>query len=503
MTANLLMVSVSLLVGWTALYPLRGRMPAPLHQLAALPVGLLGWTIAPAVWTALGGRSQTVWVVAGLVAYAAVVAGLATLSRTPDPQVTGTGAGPYVAWGVPLAAAGALFALAGITVAGVDSYTHYELSGWYLWERGTITPTIIGTRNALLPAMHMATRLFGGDWTYAVYPMLSLVTAGLVAWAAWHLAYDRLETKRRGAATALTTVAMLAVPMWVFNTWHVHSNMTSAAMTTLALVALLSAAGALDRGLTAWDSAPAALVAGLATAGLALARPDGLAYAFQMIVVVFVLHMAGYVAAKAVSFFYAGLVLVTFTVYGGTLAGIGLWASDKLKGSWAVALLAAILLAWGTTLVAGRLKVLARLRRLPALLWLVGVANLLLLVAIALFRRWKFVTAVRNMAVNLFVAGGWGMLWYLALALLVASLFVVPLKGRRALWPAVLLLAALQFFSIAVAVHGAVHPGRRTWRDSFNRAAFHVLPTVFLYGAAYAGVLASPQADDPDDEVEA
>ena len=96
------------------------------------------------------------------------------------------------------------------------------------------------------------------------------------------------------------------------------------------------------------------------------------------------------------------------------------------------------------------------------------------------FRSGGFVRAVRNMGVNLLLTGGYHSLWYVIVAVAVLA-FILHRKRLWSSWYGYLAYALVQFFLIAMVVHGALHPGRLSVSDSFNRIAFHTVPLAFWF----------------------
>jgi len=490
---NLIVACLSLAVGWGALFPLRRSLGPGLYHLSALPVGTIGWSVVAALTTVAEVRPSPMWVAFGLTVYVVMAAAVARL-------FAGTVGSAPVSWrsfalvGAGFVSLSGLLAWAGLTLVGADSYSHYELSGWFLADTGRLSPIIMGSRNTLLPAMHMANRIFGADWLYVPYPLFSANTLAITAWVLWRHAFVSLPGRTRLAATAVVAGTLAIVPPWFYHTWLVHSNMASAMFTTLALTAVLAAAGVVDRRAQSASekevvgsrSAALGVVAGFALAGLALARPDGLAYVFQGLIVAAVCHLSGALSRRAIVAAYAALSAPLLVVYGAAFLRIGVWSGDKLQGSWAVALLGAILVFGVLTVLAGTIEpILEWLRRVGGMRLAIAV-NVLAIVAVAATDRGQFLFALRNMVANLALMGTWGLTWWVVLLGVVLSLVVrvrdVEEPGRQ-----LLLFAVFQFFAIALVLHASVHPGHISPSDSFNRVALHIVPTAFWYLASYAG----------------
>lgn len=501
MIANFALAMSCLFVGWVGLLPARRALAPVLYHLSSMPVGVIGWSFVAALATVLGVRPTLAWSAVGLALYAAAIAGLCRvccrgrLVGADEPIGTSSGGAlagwrGYAVFGGVYTLVAAALAASGLTIAGFDGYTHYELSGWFLHDTGAMSVTVMGSRNILLPAIHMGTRVLGGDWTYVVYPLFSLTALGLLAWALWHVAFPRLSTRTRALLTALVVICVAVLPAWVFHTFNVHSNMVSAVYVTLSVVAMLVAARAFP-GVERASAAPAAasLVAGLAIAGIALARPDGLAYVFAGLLFAAACHFVGLIDRRAVGALYGVLVLQLVVVYGAAFAKLGLWREDaKLLGTWAAALLVAIVLFGLVTLTLPRIKILRAHLGLTDFLKIVVLVDLALIALVAMTVPEQFVLAARNMVANLLLKGGWGQTWIVLVVLLTITLFFPP-PDEEGRWSNLLLFAVIQFMAIAIVVHGATHPGRIRLTDSFNRAALHIVPVAFLYVATYLGRL--------------
>jgi hypothetical protein len=175
-------------------------------------------------------------------------------------------------------------------------------------------------------------------------------------------------------------------------------------------------------------------------------------------------------------------------VYGAAFLRIGVWSGDKLQGSWAVALLGALLVFGVLTVAAGRMKPIHGLLGRSGAMRLAIAVNAFAIVAVAAIYGGQFLFALRNMVANLALMGTWGLTWWVLLMGVVISL-VVRVRDGEEPGRQLLLFAVFQFFAIALVLHASVHPGHISPSDSFNRVALHILPTVFWYLAAYAGSL--------------
>lgn len=495
MTANVLTVVLSFLLGVVSLFPARRTLGPWLTHLAALPVGMIGWSMVAALTTVLHTPPGAASVVVGLALYVGVVFGTCMMLRGRAQYKVGWRS--YLIAGLVFATSVAFFAALGRTIVSFDSYAHYEISGWYLFDTGQLSWTIMNARGPLVPALHMANRLFGSDWLSLLYPLVSLDTLALLVFALWEHAFARLSRTVRIAATALVTAMVAVSPAWVFHTWHVHSNMVSCMYLTLAVVGILAGAGIFRRSSEDTVPSSAGILAGLATVGLVLARPDGPAYAFLGLALLAVCHILGRVDRRMVRDVYASLLPLLLIIFGAAIWRIGLWPGPKLSGRTAIAMLAALAVFGVVTLLVPRVEPLAAFVDRVGVFRLAAIVNVVAIVAVALKMRSQFVLTVRNMGVDLLLKGGWGLTWWALVLCLVLSV-VFWVRGEGVQERQLLLYVALQFLGIALVVFGVMAPGITKYMDSFNRLALHIVPVAVWYLAAWAGSLAVPAIESVD-----
>lgn len=522
----------TLALGWAALAPLARRLGAFGYHAAAYPVGLLGWSAVACVSALV--RQAWTWQIALAGAAVFSVAGLALTQavgapRGSDPQAADGPGAPsapaaytFAVAGGALAAGAAALAASGWTSAAYDSIFHYQSSAMWLFDTGRFTPNIAGAYGPLIPSIMAGGRLFGTDWVSTVWPLLALHVAVWVAVETYVTASRRQSTATRVALAAIITLLLVTTAPFLAHALYVHSHMISACFLLLSVLAARRAlwpgplggadatpeASASGR-LPAAGPAPGArawlAVAGAATAGLVLARPDGLAYAFVVLALVTIagLERAGTTPA-AVLAFAAPLVLPVAAVYGTVLLRLGLWRGPKLSGKMTLALVlglaAAGVAAAAVAAIAGRVPAArAVLGRKGLLLGLALGGNAAALGLMAVRNPAGFEAATSNMIGNLARSGGYGNLWLVAAALGALSLATWRLWARWR-WPAFVLYAIAQFFAVAVVVHGTSHPGRLSPADSFARLAFHAVPLVFVYAGYVAGGLLDTCRGDRDAE---
>ena len=496
MWGNIAVIGLALVSGWLALAPIRDRLgPWGYHTIAA-PIGLLAWAVLPAV-TSLLGLSYT-WISISI-GHVLWVGGIAlagwTLVRKDAGSAPAQPVGPST-W--PIAAATILGAAVAVgymrtAVVGFDSLYHYHITGLWLLDQGQLDSTIMGARSVLIPSLHAATQVFGGDWTYVVYPLISLLALALLAGVLYSDAFRDLRRGARVAMTVTTVLVLAVMPNWVLHTFYAHSNLASAAYLMLAVTSLAMASGFAGRR----EPQPVwALPAGVATAGYVLARPDGLAFLFLAIALAIVLFLGRRVSMTAYAALCLSALVPITAVYGAGFIEIGLWGSDKLTGTTALALLAGAFvvsaLGWAFPRVPGVGEWASQGYNAVRL----ALALNVVVVSVVVYRlREKSMLELQHMLGNLVDTGGWGFFWFAAAGIVVLSLVFAEVT-RRSAWSPYLLYAIIQFFAMSVMVYGLTDPGRLAWSDSFSRASLTAVPLLFWYSGTFLGSLASSPTRD-------
>lgn len=480
---GILLNVVSLAAGWIALWPLRRRLGAVGYHLAAYPIGLVLWPVVAAAISALhlGFRPLPLYALA-----TAVLLSSATLLQRGH-AAKELGRVPlwtYFAWGGCVAGVSAVVALTGVTAAGYDSLFNYEAWGVWLFDQGTFSRSIAGSFGAFIPSIHAANRYFGSDWTSTPYPVLSLHVAALVGAATLRWAHTRIGRTASVAVAAGVLALMVTVPSYVHHSLYVHSHMITAAYLLLSLFGLQRAyLGADDDGTPPSDVENIAwlLVAGLASAGLALTRTDGIAYVAVPAIVGTLLWLASGRPLRSQVIFVVSAAVPIAIVYASAFYSLGLWPAKKLSGKKAGAVLAALLVGSCATFAVGSIpRLRAWLGHRDRALATVAALEAVALAGLVALRPSGFAESTRNMVTNLFRTGGYQYLWYFIFGMVLVSLLWRG-QWRSGRWPLYLLFAIAQFFVVATAVHGIGHPGRLNPADSFSRVSFHVVPLAFWY----------------------
>jgi len=483
-----IVVMVSLAVGWMALFPVRDKLGATAYHLLSYPVGLLAWGMVAAV-AGLFEAPYTGFVVgAGLTIFA--LASGVLFRAIGGSRVTSLHEVPW--WGYVLVGALTLGVLAPLGSPGVffitdDSYMAYELLGLWLMDTGVISLRLMSERAVLIPAIHAATRFFGGNMAYVHYPVLSGYLVGLVAYALSRTAFSAL--KRRYVLSIFVACVMATMPVYIFQSLYVHSHMVSA---TYLFIAILGVERARSYALASEKNTAYVWlgVTGLTAAGFVLSRPDGLAYVFVVAIVVLSLYFRKVFDRRSLGSVAVLFAAYVFAVFGVAFWKLGLWSSGKLDGPKSAGLLILLGMLFLVSATIGRSTALTRFlgSRERVLSGAVAVSLLGVLI-VGLSRPGQFVRAVRNMMINLLHTGGYHSFWYVVVAVIV----LIVIFHRQKLWLGwygYLAYALVQFFLIAMVVHGALHPGRLSVSDSFNRIAFHTVPLVFWFiGYFVAAVL--------------
>jgi hypothetical protein len=481
MTSSLPLIAVTAVAGWVALFPARRALGAWAYFAVSWPVGLLAWPVSAAFCSILHLPVRLPWIVTPAVAYIAAVAyASALLSRTAPNR----GTVPWWGFAAHLGAMTALTALvtkAAYYFATFDSWFGYDAPGMRLFDNGSMDGTIGGSRNLLLPAMHAVNRAFGGDFLVTAYAVLSLHVVLLLLVGLTRFSFAKLRRPYALAASGVIVLGMVTGNLYVFHSLYVHSHMTTATFLLMAVLAVGAAASDKTRAM------PWLLVGGLGVAGVALARPDGPAYALAPVVLAIAAYLEGEHDPERLVAFFAPLLALLGLAFAAMWVRLGMWQGEKLTGTGAAAVL---LLMMALPLAAW---LLARDRRTgpwlsrPGRVRTIAVSASVAVVVVAFV--WKFsnfVLSLRNMAANLMLKGGWGTFWMFAFSALLLTLLFPAIRRRGAISAEAGYVLA-QFACIALVVHGINHPGRLGLPDSFNRIVFHVVPLVWLYLASFAG----------------
>ena len=480
---GILLTAVSLAAGWLALWPVRDRLGTRGYHLAAYPTGLLAWPMAVALGSLarVGFQPLPFYALAiGLVfLLARVVRGL-----EPEPTESRVSVLSFVVWGSTVVGLSAVVSATGITSALYDSLFHFERWGAWLTHTGVLHREIMASYGALIPSVHAINRYFGGDWASTPYPVLSLHVAAIFLVAVRDWSRSRVGTTASWLITIGTTLLLVTTPRYVHHSVYVHGHMFAAAYLILALYAVQRAY--LEGGRT--TASPSAgsrlswlLVAGLASAGVALGRADGIAYMLVPALTATLVWWDGRHAKREQLVFLGGAALPVAVVYGSALLQLHFWRAKKLSGKKATLVLAILAAIGITTLWIDKLPGIGSwLRRGKRALISILAIELAALAALAVLRPTDFLVSTSNMLANLLSEGGNGHLWYFAIGAVLVSLFYGG-QWRDGRWPGYLLFAISQFFIVAVMVHTAGHPGRLSPNDSFNRVSFHAIPLIFWY----------------------
>lgn len=477
--SGLVLVLVTTAIGWVALWPSRRSLDALSYHLYAFPVGLIAWTAAGATTTLFSLDFRGMQVAVGVVVFIACVGGVQWLGRSKP-----TGEAP--AWRTFLVAAGALTALcivvilAGYTIGNWDSIEHYEGAGIWLYDTGNLSPRIMGNWSPLIPSMHAANRLMGGDFNYVPYPVVAAHVLVLLALVLYRFGLASLPKVPRALLTAGAVLLLVTRPPFAYHALYVHSHMISAAYLLAALVALRHASENGD------DRASWVTLSALSVVGLALTRPDGLAYAFVPITIAGLVALeSGWTLNERVR--YAVLLWVPAALpYAACWYRFGFWGSPNLPADGAAAVFGVMLFALLVLAFLPALKRVATLFSDRSLSISVLTALLALTPLVLEFKAGSLTATLRNMAGNLAYYGGYENLWYaIAGAVLVALAF--PKLRRASDFSDLLGLALIEFFAIALVVHTAGHHGRLAAADSFNRVVFHTVPLFDWYVFAFVG----------------
>lgn len=492
--------------GLGALLPVARRLGAPVTAAASVPVGLVCWPMAAAVhsltWTPFAWwltplfGSLAAMLLALMLRAVAGADGDASSATARTPRSNALRGS-----GLAAAAAIAITTTAGVTAAvssartfmfTPDSWGGYASTAIRLADTGVLFERVMSERAALIPAMTAGYRAFGGEWLFTIYPVVAVAVLALLGAALLRAGQATRSIIPAALGSTAAVIGLAAHPFFLLNSLYVHSHMLTAAYVLLGTVAI---AFALREAEWAWLA-----VAGLAAAGIVLARPDGFIYALVLLLGggVVALRFLHHERRAVLSLFVPHLTLCLL-VFGAAFVRNGIWSSTKLSGPLAVAMLASHLALgaafWGLASSPRGTKAVAR----HGLLTLAGLAVLGVVGLSAVIEGAPDVAA--TMLTNLLREGQWGVLWYLVPAIVGLSALASVLDRddavlRISTWTVPMFLAA------AFAVHATQHPGRLGWTDSFNRIAFHVVPVVFLCVGAIIAWAARTLTHDEDGKVD-
>lgn len=474
-------VAFTVVFGYVMLWSVRARIGSVGMGLASYPIGLAGTLLIAVLhamirmpWTPLSfGLSALV-----------ITAATNLLSRTVrDPDASASSFRPWTAVVAIVVAAtpAAVVGASGRFFATADSWANYETMGMRLHDVGAWFPRLMEERSPLVPAIHAANRVFGGDVLYAAYPVMGVWLLALVYRAVARHSLESQRTTQSTVAALLATSGLAFSAAFVLQSLYIHSHMVSALFLCFALVAL-------SESLTG-DSAIWALLGGLGVAAFALARPDGLSYAALLLFIGFAATGARASWRGGTRAFLGGFWVPVAMTYGTAFAQLGLWDTAKLNGTLAavsLAALAALSLVGYSALALLKARRAGFVRALPALGVLLATA---LVLTTTYLRPGGFLGALQPMLGNLFDKGGYGTLWYVAVMVLAMSACVPELRrGSPTRW--IPIAALVLFMETALVIHGMTHQGHLGWTDSFNRIAFHAAPLVWwIFGGLTATAL--------------
>ena len=491
----------SLLVGWMALWPTRRQLGALGYHLSAYPVGLLSCVAVTATSTLRGHPLDWTSVALGLAVYVLlgwVTARAAGTGMSDQVRPAGVPAWTFAVAALAATGASAVLAASQLTVVSGDSWNSYWPRGLQLARDGVFTAPILAERGVLIPSLNAIHTLFGGDWLYVAYPMLAANMLLLLVYALVRRPGSG-RTSKVGAWVASGTLAfLLTTPLFVSHAFYVHSHLLSATYLLLSLMAV-------EQARSGGDVTPAKrswlMIAGFSTAGLALTRPDGLAYALIPVLSALALLTAASNTSRGRStvVFFVPMIAPVLLTYLAAFLTLGLWESSKLGGHTSailVALLAACCLVPAS--VARLRSSRARLMREDWILALTTAGASLVILVVAALRWDMFRLAVLNAGSNLFMTGAWWHVWYAFAALLLLTVLSGDALRPGSATRRVFLSIAL-FFVVAVVVHGTSHVGRVGPTDSFNRVAFHIVPVILWYaGMVLHRILGSREVRNAD-----
>ena len=491
MREELLLAITTLIVGWIALAPIARHLGALGYHLCAMPFGLLAWVGPACVAIATHTRFGLITTLAGFGLFIAMV----WTGAVPASRHDVVRAPRIPIWTFPLVAAVLLGFTAvmtrwGISAFSLDGWGQYEFLSYPLADKGVAAIRLLAERMILLPSIHAGFHMFGGEFTYILYPILSLTLASIVGAATWW-ACRRLRTGVRLAVTVGVVLTMVGHVSYLFFSLYMHSHSVTALYIVLALVAVERATVDVRRsadGLSAEVSRCWLLVSGMAMLGLLLSRPDGPPYVLVPLLTAIAFLMWLGVSPRTYDLLFGPMILGLLVYTGATvIAQGGLWETYKITAGMLLWFAAAFTAFWGFLRFLS-VHTLRWLRSAHNALRLIIAAEGLVLAALFIASPEKMQRMLINNVTNLVSTGGWRSLWMILVAYAVLALALRPESGRER-FRTYVGFAIVQFFVVALVVHGTSHVGRIGWGDSFNRVAFHIVPLIYVYIGYYAAEL--------------
>lgn len=488
---------VSLIVGWAALWPSRHRLGPLTYHLVAMPVGLLAWPLAGAFSNLVGRDFDVITVAVGAALVVALLVFFQRLDRDSGPPA-GDSVSP-MSYGVMAAALlvfGGIFTRLGLGAVNNDSVASFWPLGVVLERLGTFKDSLMSVRAPLLTNMNAGHVLFGAEWAYVIYPLLAV---SLLAYLLGSLLVGPLAGRSRSVRIAVTgaiVVFLMTEPSFLLHSIYAHSHMITALYLLIALSELWAASPPTAHGEPSNPSTHARLVvAGAAAAGIALARPDGLAYAFIPIIFAIGVVTQHKVTFRNVGAFFGPMIAIVLVPYVSAYATLGMWGGGKLTGRRAMIVLIPFCLSvvapWVVSWLSARLPVrVSGWRFLYASL--LGATGLLIIGHVLRWSNAKM--SAMNAAINLFAgAGGYAHLWYAVLLLLILSLITKDALTLNT-WTQPAFAGVVLYAMVVTLVHGMVHPGRVGSGDTMTRMVFQMIPLVAWFAGAIAARIFSPDA---------
>lgn len=496
--SNFIVILTSLLGGWLVLWPARRYLGSFEWALLGLPVGLFGW-VTVALINVILHRPYSVallisgWVIFVFLGYLCFRVASRGTDAITEPSYFGMSEKAVAVFATATMIASTMwFTKAGFTSFSQDSYDHYEPFGSYLSITGAISEQMISERMILLPAVHAAGRFLGGTWHYLLYSMSALVCLALILSTTY-----RFTRHRAGGYLSLPIGLSIIVLLLLDNeirmfACYVHGTVVTALYLTVAVVSVVMAYLYPDASCNPIEPANRSarrrvwlVVAGFAAGGIVLARPDGFAYG----VIPIALVLANDVNTRhrsALLWFFAPLILISASFVLLFIARNGVWQSSKLDGKTALAFIMLQVVAAGVCLVLSRCAIRIRTRSAFAIIFSVVFLSVFTLM---ILKQEDATHAVSVMLGNLLREGEWRLLWIYTFSALSICFVTAPIFAYK--WLESVLASIGLFFSIAILTHGATHPGRLGWGDSFNRLSFHIIPLSFLFVVGCATAMAT------------
>lgn len=323
----------------------------------------------------------------------------------------------------------------------------------------------IADYGVFVPVLQSAGVLLGVTYLSAFNPLFALfLAASFVNLGQRALAGTISKPKKRLFLSLLIAIAIFSDRLVFLQSFYLHTNLVSTVYLFLAVVCFWLA---LTEKQYAW-----LVFAILSLTGFNLTRTEAPLFAIVLLILVVCEgRLPSHVLLAA---------LLPFCIFS---AGWYIWLSLHFSMLPAGTILNPI----STMIIAASIAAVAALAALARLKWLENNVlprlPLLMIIGLALVISVEFILKPSHMDLslkaviqNLFLRYGWGVTWYITMALLVMAVFKDYLPYER-----LFTVNIACFFMLVIALAAMRIPYRFGWADSANRMMTHILPVIYFF----------------------